>query len=63
MAGQVDRVAGIQHDRDAMRAEQEKKNKKKCLPTVKVRRCMPICVKTSFPAGTMSMICFQAWAF
>ena len=28
MAGQVDRVAGIQHDREAMRAEQEKKNKK-----------------------------------
>jgi len=29
MAGQVDRVAGIQHDRDAMRAEQEKKKQEK----------------------------------
>jgi len=41
----------------------KRKNKKKSLPRVKVRRCMPICVKTSFPARTMSMICFQAWAF
>ena len=29
MAGQVDRVAGIQHDREAMRAEQEKKKQEK----------------------------------
>ena len=29
MAGQVDRVAGIKHDRDELRAEQEKKNEEK----------------------------------
>lgn len=29
MAGQVDRMAGIQHDREAMRAEQEKKKQQK----------------------------------
>jgi chemotaxis protein CheZ len=29
MAGQVDRVAGIQHDRDAMRAEQEQQKQEK----------------------------------
>jgi chemotaxis protein CheZ len=29
MAGQVDRVAGIQHDREAMRAEEEKKKQEK----------------------------------
>ena len=29
MAGQVDRVAGIQHDRDELRAEQEKQKQQK----------------------------------
>src|SRR3990167_7475629 len=39
------------------------KNNKKSLPTVKVRRFMPISVKTSHPIRMMSTICFPAWDF
>lgn len=50
MASQVDRFAGIEHDREALRAEN---NPQKTWRRVKVRRFMPISVMTSCPVRTM----------
>ncbi len=58
MASHVDRFAGIHHDREQLRSEQEQQKE----PSgVKVRRSMPISVKTWCPVRTTSMICYPVW--
>ncbi len=57
MASQVDRFAGIEHDREAMLAEKIHKN---ISLRVKVRRFMPIKEKTLCPVRTMWTICCPA---
>lgn len=57
MASQVDRFAGIEHDQEVFR---QQKNKKNFTPRVKVRRFMPINVKTLYPDRMMLTICYPA---
>lgn len=57
MASQVDRFAGIEHDRAAMLAEKDPQNISR---RVKVRRFMPINEKTLCPVRTMWTICYPA---
>ncbi len=55
MASQVDRFTHLTHDHEQIRQEQERQNHP---PGVKVRRFMPISVRTSYPVRMTSTICF-----